>query len=237
MIPLRESTLDVEGLLHLSKHIDQSLLIDADEMISLLVALQPCYLLSANGIVKKGSELIKKDTFLNYYQSYITALKNGAEPTINRTLFYSSLTVDPHIFYAIPLKGDKQLIKATQPVIQLKPHTLSLALYDQTIRSVTENKNGILWGLTLSYPQIFQNSKTKECVSTNNNPDLVNSKLFNLLRKWIRTYTVATPLEINGKRINIPARLGKSCFSWINEHPQLKAKGLSVIQVQKNDND
>ncbi|HXF29285.1 MAG TPA: hypothetical protein VN457_05495, partial [Chlamydiales bacterium] len=57
-----------------------------------------------------------------------------------------------------------------------------------------------------------------------------NAQLFHTFRQWMRTNTRATPLVINGKKINVPIRIGTHVFGWINNHPDLVAKG---IQIQK----
>jgi hypothetical protein len=49
------------------------------------------------------------------------------------------------------------------------------------------------------------------------------------MQQWVRSHTIATPFEVEGKKVNVPIRLGKECLSRINSHPQLQAKGLRVI--------
>jgi hypothetical protein len=52
--------------------------------------------------------------------------------------------------------------------------------------------------------------------------------LFKKLQKWVRTETTATSFDVQGKKINVPIRLGKKCRSWANSIPQLVETGLKV---------
>ena len=56
-----------------------------------------------------------------------------------------------------------------------------------------------------------------------------NTAVFKKMQQWTRMYTIATPFEVEGKKVNVPIRLGKQCLQWIHHHPQLQAKGLRVI--------
>jgi len=51
--------------------------------------------------------------------------------------------------------------------------------------------------------------------------ELKFSPLFQKIKVWIRDNTRATPFLVDGERKNVPMRLGKKCFSWINTHPGL----------------
>jgi hypothetical protein len=57
-------------------------------------------------------------------------------------------------------------------------------------------------------------------------PEFPNTSLFLALSRWVRQNTLPTPIFDGAKRINLPVRLGKRCFSWIGNHPRLIEKGL-----------
>jgi hypothetical protein len=59
-------------------------------------------------------------------------------------------------------------------------------------------------------------------------PQFPNTTLFKRLQQWVRSHTIATPFEVEGKKINVPIRIGKRCLNWIHVHPQLRAKGIRV---------
>ena len=102
----------------------------------------------------------------------------------------------------------------------MKPICLALSQVDQSIRPAPISPNGILWGLSFSFPQIIQKAKTIDIEQIDFQKN-ENGSLFKKIRKWIRDNTKATPFIINSKKLNSPIRLGKNCFSWINNHPQL----------------
>jgi hypothetical protein len=93
---------------------------------------------------------------------------------------------------------------------------------DHEFRPMILSQNSIFWGLQFSFPQVYQDPKTGALKEAEVSP------LFQAIRKWIRNTTVPTPMMVEGKRVNIPIRLGKRCFSWINRHPQLKCKVMEI---------
>jgi hypothetical protein len=97
---------------------------------------------------------------------------------------------------------------------------------DGVFRPMVLSSSSIFWGLQFSFPQVYQHPKTGEFF------EVEEFGLFELVRKWSREFTVATPMIVEGKRTNIPIRLGKRCFSWINTHPQLQMKGLSITGLK-----
>jgi hypothetical protein len=114
------------------------------------------------------------------------------------------------------------------PIIQLQAHTLFYSQLDGQVRSMVRGEGEIHWGIQFSYPQIYQNAQTGQIEKIEDNEKFPNTALFRRLQRWVRDHTRATPLEVGGKRVNLPARLGKQCFSWINRHPQLLAAGIRV---------
>jgi hypothetical protein len=52
--------------------------------------------------------------------------------------------------------------------------------------------------------------------------------LFRKIQLWSREATRATPFVLEGKRINVPIRIGKNCLSWIGNHPQLQSQNIGV---------
>ena len=86
----------------------------------------------------------------------------------------------------------------------------------------------ITWGLQFSYPQIYQDPVTLEISKADRNEELSNSELFKNLIRWQRLTTRPTPFLTEKGLENIPIRIGKSCFSWINNHPQFIEAKIKV---------
>ncbi|NGX60374.1 MAG: hypothetical protein KR126chlam3_01547, partial [Chlamydiae bacterium] len=139
-------------------------------------------------------------------------------------------TASPDLLYAMPLKENKYLIKAKRPVIQLQRHHF---IYSDGFYSGIIGEKSITWGIQFSYPQLFLDTKTGIIGKVEKNDRFPNTALFQRLTKWVRDNTSATPFCIKEKRVNQPIRLGKKCFSWINNHPELKERGLYVA-ARKN---
>jgi hypothetical protein len=214
---------------HASKWLSVALLIDAAEMKELFSSLGNFFIFTIGSTVKRGEGPITHESFLSCYANYIEILKSGniPEDSIYRPMFASVLTVSSDHLYAMHVGTDKELIRINKPVIQLQAHNLDYSVVDGKFRSMVLGKDSVLWGLQFSYPQLYEDPQNYTVHKVDDN--FPNTSLFRALQKWMRLNTVPTPFIVDEKTINVPMRLGKSCFSWINNHPQLKKKGLRVI--------
>jgi hypothetical protein len=88
----------------------------------------------------------------------------------------------------------------------------------------------ISWGLQISYPQLYQDPKTRQIAKVTSVLEFSNTALFAKLLKWIRSATLPTPFEVKGVRINSSIRVGKKSLVWIKSHPQLKQRGIQIAQ-------
>lgn len=214
---------------NVSKWLSVCLLIDAEEMRSLYDAFGVFLQYLVGNIVKKGWGDIPHETFLSAYSHYVDCLKNGKIPEDGtfRSLFASVLTVSEDHVYALNVGHDKQIIRVSKPVIQMQSHHLDYSAADGKFRSMVMGKDSILWGVQFSYPQLYEDA-THHVYKVDTSDLFPNTRLFRTLQNWIRQHTVPTPFIVDGIVHNVPIRLGKNCFSWINQHPQLVKKGLKV---------
>jgi len=226
-LPLDVSSPASEGQLQVSKSRMLPVLIDSNEMEDLFSHLGSVYLLDGSRPIAEEQFFIAKEAFLNAYRSYVDALKSGESPdeAALRPFFSAMLTLDPKLLYAMPLPNGKFLVKAKRPVIQLKRHHF---IYTDRLYSGVMGEGSITWGIQFSYPQLFLDPKTQKALKVDKSESFPNSELFHKLAKWVRHHTVATPLLFEGERKNQVIRLGKQCFSWINNHPGLKKSQLEV---------
>lgn len=211
--------------LQASKWLQIPLLLDTAEMKDLLDTMGELWIVLTTGVTQKGAGFISKEEFLNCYQAYVEALKTGEMPSDSRIRPYFSAaltcTLDP--LYTVPVGESQQLIKVDRPVIQLQQHRFDYSNADGKFRSMVFGMNSILWGIQFSYPQLFQDEHL-QVKQVREIAEFPNTAVFKRLQKWVRVNTVATPFIVEGRLINVPIRLGKQCFSWINNHPQLKPK-------------
>lgn len=212
-----------------SKWISIEVLLDEIEIRLLLECLSPLFLLKTHKSIEESSFIFDKKDFVKEYTTYISQLKNGKVPEIKsfKKLFHFFLTANLQDLFIKPLSIDKEVLLFNCPLIEVKPICLSISQVDESIRAMPLSPNGILWGLSFSFPQIIQKATTIDIDQIDFQKN-VNGIVFKKIRKWIRDHTKATPVMINSKKINIPIRLGKNCFSWINNHPQLD-KNLKIL--------
>lgn len=205
------------------------MLIDLDEMKGLFAALDPFWIVQVSGLVKAGSEVVAHEEFLDVYGKYIDALKNGENyaDMKMRSYFSSALTVFPEAFYAFEVKPNIHLVKVQEPVLQMQAHRFNYSTADSSFRSMSMGNDSISWGLQFSFPHIFQDAHF-ETFKVRDGDRFPNALLFKKLKGWMRGATIAAPIDVEGKIVNVPIRLGKNCLSWINVHPQLKSKGLRI---------
>lgn len=223
------SSLEKEGLMQVAKWNKFPVLLDSVEMQELFTYLSPFHLVNVSSPVKIGMEEISSQEFLQGYGEYVGSLKQGEIPLLEtyRSLLSCALsrTFDP--FYAIKVGADRLLVKPRMPVIQLQAHSFFYSEVDKQFHSMVQGKQSVLWGVQFSYPQLFQDPKAKTIVKVRE--EFENTSLFSSLSQWIRSNTLATPFVVEGVRTNSPMRIGKKGIEWVNNHPQLKAKSITVL--------
>lgn len=229
MTEIRISTID-EVPLEASKWLKSPILIDGQEMAQLFESLGEFYLYQVGAVVKRGEGEISPDFFLQQYAGYVSQLEAGQvpDPKSYRHLFSCVMTRTKEAVYAIILEGDKQLIRVSKPIVQLQAHHIGYSTVDGKFRSMVFGSDSISWGIQFSYPQLFQDGVTKEVGATRLAEGYPNTELYHSLQKWVRHHTIPTPFSVDGELTNVPVRLGKQCLPWINRHPQLISKGISV---------
>ncbi len=211
-----------------SRWISIDLLIDKQEMGDFLEQFHP-FLLTTQPTSESPSFILQTTEFLKTYTHYIDCLKNGSLPLLQdfKKKFYLFITSSLEEVYQKPLASDKKSLVFNAPLIEVKPICLSVSTVDDSVRVMPLNPKGILWGLRFSFPQMIQ--KANSCdIKQIDSKEYPTGELFKNFRKWVRSQTLATPFIFNSKKMNLPIRLGRECFSWINKHPQLKIFNLAV---------
>jgi hypothetical protein len=215
-------------LLQASKWIKHPVLLSFSEMQNLLQALSPVFIALVSEPVEEQEMLLAHETFLDVYRGYIHSLEAGEIPDEkNVRKFFSSIwtsSITP--LYAIPA-GKKFLVKSKEPVIQLQRHHFFYSALDKKIHSMVMSPESIPWGIQFAYPQLFQDPTSQEIRGVK---ECLNAPLFLKLARWMRTWTVPTPLILEGKRTNVPLRIGKEVLPWIGRHPKLKEQGIGVCE-------
>lgn len=223
-IALAEEILPLQA----SKWLSIQLLIDEEEMASLLEAIGSLSIFSVGRVLPLGSGEIPLTAFLEAYARYIDALRLGSQPPATSSYFSAALTNTIDHIVAVKISATEQIIRPIKPVVQLQPHNMSYIAQEKTFHPLVFGKNSISWGLQIAYPQLWQIPESKAIEKVLGRSDMPNTLLFRAIQQWCRKNTVATPFICGDTLINIPMRLGRLCFSWINGHPHLKEKGLSV---------
>lgn len=227
---IRISNLAAEGPLQASKWLKSQVLLSGDEMTSLFKCLGPFYIYQTSCVHPRGQGEVTPQTFLDSYRHYGSTLERGEMPKEDSysSLFSTVLTTTPDALYAVHVGENQQLIRLCRPVIQLQAHKMDYSPADGKFRSMTYGIESITWGIQFSFPQLFQENKTGE-IKIVSGDEFPNTALFHTLQRWLRQHTAPVPFLVEGEKINVSMRLGKQCFSWINQHPQLEAKGLSIV--------
>lgn len=214
-----------------SKWIHLDLLVDKESFEGLLDSFGvPLYLFSTLGVGKKGSHEVSKEAFLDAWQRYIACIQEGRLPQEAdfRFLFTLALTCDLGALRSVVIDAAREVIIPYLPLMQMQIHRFSFSKLDKKFHSMAFGEKSIFWGVRLSYPQLFQHPDTRQVEDALDETKFPNAALFSRLKSWMRQNSQPTPFVVDGKRENVPMRIGKSCFSWINRHPGLLDAGLSV---------
>lgn len=222
MKSLRVSTVEQEGVYQAAKWLKFYALCDDADLVNLFERLGSFAIFPLTG-VGEGKELSAK-RFLDKYHSWIDGLKNGIVPEVQeiRSILAAAFVNDFDALWLQEVPGKGYLMKIKKPVIQVQAHWFSYSPVDRVFRPMSLGLRSVFWGLQFSYPQIYQDPTTMELKKVE------KLSLFETIRYWVRDRTRSTPFVVEGTRINTPIRLGKKCFSWINDHPELIAQGIVV---------
>lgn len=218
---LKISTPQQEGIYQGSKWLKLQLLCSREELKELFSLLEPFWIFPLTGV--RSGEPLGKELFLEVYGSWIERLKKGEAPPEKelRTVLAAAFVREPQALWLQEVPRG-YLVKIAKPVLQVQAHFFTYSSADGVFRPMSFGEKSIFWGLQFAYPQIYQDAKTQEICKVEKNP------LFEVLRRWVREATRATPFLVEGTRVCSPIRLGKSCFSWITAHPQLQAQKIEV---------
>jgi hypothetical protein len=216
--------------LQASKWLQLQLLMDEHELRHMFDSLGQFTIYKAGAICPTGHEEITKEDFIAVYGRYIELLKSSHIPSEGefRAYFSSVLTCRADHLFLQPIDHSKALVRVKKPCIQLQMNRIAYSDSDGKFRAMLFGPQSIFWGLQFSYPQLFQDATTKEVFSIKEGDDFPNTALFRMLQRWTRGHTVPTPFLVAGKQTNTSVRIGKRCFSWINNHPQLQQRGIAV---------
>lgn len=222
---LKTSTPALEGVYQGSKYLKFQVLCDAEELRVLFDAVEPCWIFPLTGV--GDGKAIEKERFITEYSTWIDGLKVGKMPSDVdlRRILAAALTVELDALWKQEVPGGRFIVKMAKPVVQVQAHFFTYSDLDGVFRPNTMGAKNIFWGLQFSFPQIYQDPKTMELLEVEESP---NAELFQKIKLWVREYTRATPFVVGGKKTNVPIRLGKNCFSWIHNHPQLIEQGIDV---------
>jgi hypothetical protein len=220
---LRISTLADEGVYQGSKYLKFQVLCDVEELKGLFDGSFTIYPLTG---LRDGAP-IEPEQFLEEYGTWVEELKQGRVPTdaALRRMLAAAFTAEPDALWKQEVPGNRFMIKMAKPVVQVQAHFFTYSPIDGVFRPMTMGTENIFWGLQFSFPQIYQDPKTMEFFEIDESP---NAELFQKIKLWVRNETRATPFMVDGKRVNVPIRLGKNCFSWIHNHPQLIEQKIGV---------
>ncbi|MGC2596083.1 MAG: hypothetical protein WA347_07375 [Rhabdochlamydiaceae bacterium] len=230
--PIQISSPKAEGIMQVSKWLKVQVLLDSDEMEALIKELGDLFFVIVSDKVKLDEAVIAPRAFLEKYADYVDLLKQGQLPPIEefRRIFSCGVSADLEIFYAMEVSGDRFLIRPKKPVLQLQAHHFFYSTLDRKFHPMVLSPDSISWGLQITYPQLYQDQITHQVVKVINSPDFPNTAVFTKLLKWMRSFTLPTPFEVDGRQTNSPIRIGKQSLAWIKNHPQLKQRGIEIVK-------
>ena len=212
----------IEGPYEAAKWLKICVLADVKEFQALFDALGPFQLCPLGGLRTREEIAMPKEAFLELIQTWTDQLRQGTAPT-QRCAF--ALTLDPSCLW-LQEAGDRFLTKIRWPVIQIQTHYFTFAQEEKTFHSMVSGKDSVFWGVQFSWPQIFMDPLKQDLVKVDES--FTHHEQFVLIRQLLRDLSRPTPFLVQGQKMNATFRLGKSCFPWIANHPQLKLHGLEV---------
>lgn len=227
---LRVSHPSKERVFSVSKWIKHQVLLDPSEMGLLLEQLAPFHFFNVGAVVPFEEMKISTEKFLETYRQYINLIKEGI-PVFNSKQYYplsSAMTTTPEVLYAFEVEHTRYMAKPLKPLVQIQPHRFLASSSTGSILPMVMSESGVIWGVQFSYPQLFHDGASGRKVDR----QFPNTHLFFELVKWLRNHTFPTTFIWKGHSQATSLRLGKGCFTWINDHPQLQKEQMIVRSFQ-----
>jgi hypothetical protein len=197
-------------------------LLDPDELKELCKL--PFEIFPLSGIDSLVDLPFSKERFVTSYAEIVNRLKSGE---VNLQISQSSIRAvawleegDAPAFQE--LKPSFFMARPQKPYVRVELHEMIFSEETFLFKPMIRSKESIFWGLQFSYPQIYQETSG----AIQNSP---KSLLFSKIRSWVRDFTVPTPIGKGDLKQNFSIRIGKKCFSWIDQHAQLNKFGLKVL--------
>lgn len=220
------STIEKEKPYEAAKWLKIPVLADVAELSVLFDQLGPVQLARLGSPLLRQEVLLSKASFLSYVTQWIDLLKRSESPSSGmlRATLPCAMSQGLDCFWLQEITDGRVLVKIRRPVIQLQVFSFFYSSEEKTFHPMVFGKDSVFWGIQFSFPQIWmEDGEAKKVDGT-----FFNGKLFSMMRQWQREATAVPAFLIEGKRIRTPIRLGKSCFSWIHQHPDLEKLGLRI---------
>ncbi len=231
--PIRTSSLEEEGVFRASKWLKHAILLNTEEMRSLLSLVDPFFLIPASGVLPDADWQVSLEEFLKQYQTYLKWMESdpALPPPPLRRFFSLMLSSSLDVFYSMAVAPGKKIIKASLPVIQIQLYHCFFSSFDHQIRSMVLSPESFGWGIQISYPQIYEDPKTHQYSKVLLEEDkFSNSKAFKEMVSWLRKNTQPVPLQEEG-RAYAPFRIGKQSLEKRQTHLGLQKMLSSGVKI------
>jgi len=217
-----------------SKWMHVRMLVDAQEFADLLQDLGPLLFVNISSVGSYEKVVQKADALQEMYAQYVQALQEGKpwQAFAKNLCWALSIHADP--FYALELGADKWLVKEHAPAVRMQ-HFHFHYIHEQSSFILTHHaEKSIPWGIEFAFPQFYQEPHSCKAIEVFKDPLYPGSILFRKIQSWAREATTPVPFIIHERKKVAPFRLGKKCFSWVDQY--LQNKGLKVY-ASRNSHD
>ncbi|MGR3952345.1 MAG: hypothetical protein QRY74_05570 [Chlamydia sp.] len=199
------------GALWLSYH----LLITENEWASFfeLSELQSLRMYRSSGLFDREEIELSLSDFLKKWRGYFEAVALGTpiNDALFRPFFSLYLTISDEAVRFKKVSGERGLIIQTTPCVIMQLHRFSISTESKVLSNIF-GPDTIPWGVSLSFPQISQNQKTKKIVKTLLDESSQNRALWRAVQHFSRSHTAPLPIRYGEKKIWAPIRVGKECI-------------------------
>ena len=224
MIPFRVSTPSLEGSYEAAKWLKWPVLADEKEFGELFRRLAPCDLVPLTGVVEPDRLLMPSDCFLAEAKRWIERLQQHQAPTMEdlRTVLACALTNDRDAIWLHEVKPERYLVKSKNRSCRSKPIFFPIRSKTKPFIRWCSAKRVSSGASSFPIPKFF----SIPIGNTEKSTRRFRTQFFSEIRQWTRDVTRPASFLVDGKKVNVPMRIGKNCLSWIASHPQLKQHNL-----------
>lgn len=154
------------------------------------------------------------------YALYVSDWKQGKAAKLPD--FAYAFTLSEDALYAIDFEQGYR-IKPKEAIVEITPHYMSFG--EEEVKSNVFGTDTLSWGIQFGFPQLYEDEQGE----IRKHLEAKNYPLFKEIQKYLRENTIPAKFKRGDQIIQSSIRVDKDAHDWVNQHPWLKTKNITLV--------